>query len=238
MKGEKTMAVAKKVETVAIRMPSIKHVKIRIVGDSPLIVHAWSEKAKREMLEAQQGKNRTKKKPTKMPFDDFARALYWITPMPTETVKDASTNENREVVTEELFEKALNEGAKFGFPANSFKMAANSAAYRLGWVKNQMELRGAYFLNAEDGGELAEIKGDWPKLREDIVKGGMGSADLRYRPIFENWYVDMILEYNENSNMKLDEILSCIQAGGYSVGVGEWRPERDGAFGKFHVETV
>jgi hypothetical protein len=48
----------------------------------------------------------------------------------------------------------------------------------------------------------------------------------------------MILEYNENSNMKLDDILSCIQAGGYSVGVGEWRPERDGAFGKFHVETV
>ncbi len=232
------MATAKKVETVAIRMPSIKRVKIRIVGDSPLIVHAWSEKAKREMLEAQQGKNKTKKKPERIPFDDFARALYWITPMPTEVIKDASTNENRDVVTEELFEKALEEGARFGFPANSFKMAANSAAYRLGWVKNQMELRGAYFLNAEDGGELAEIKGDKPMLREDIVRVGMGSADLRYRPIFENWYVDMILEYNENSSMKLDDILSCIQAGGYAVGVGEWRPEKDGNFGRFHVETV
>lgn len=29
---------------------------IRIVGDSPLLVHAWSEKAKKEMLQAQQGK--------------------------------------------------------------------------------------------------------------------------------------------------------------------------------------
>ena len=89
------MAVAKKVETVAIRMPSIKHVKIRIVGDSPLIVHAWSEKAKREMLEAQQGKNKTKKKPEKMPFDDFARALYWITPMPTETITVLQSHNQR-----------------------------------------------------------------------------------------------------------------------------------------------
>ncbi len=230
--------MASKVETVSIRMPSIKKVKIRIVGDSPLIVHAWSEKAKREMLDAQTGKNRTKKKPAKMPFDDFARALYWKTKMPVEVTRDPSTNEPREVVTEELFEKALSEGAKFGFPANAFKMAANSAAYRLGWVKNQMELRGAYFLNAEDGGELAEIKGDTPMLREDIVKVGMGTADLRYRPIFEHWYVDMVLEYNENSSMKLDDILSCIQAGGYSVGVGEWRPERDGSFGRYHVDTV
>lgn len=231
------MAVAKKTETVAIRMPVIEHVKIRIVGDTPLIVHAWSEKAKREMLEAQQGKNKTKKKPEKIPFDDFARALYWLTPMPTETVKDSSTNEDREVVTEELFEKAVAEGAKFGFPANSFKMAANSAAYRLGWVKNQMELRGAYFLRPENGGEYVEIKGDVPLCREDMVKVGMGTADIRYRPVFNNWYCDMILEYNKSGNMKLDDILSCIQAGGYAVGVGEWRPEKDGTFGMYHIES-
>lgn len=231
------MAAAKKTEIVEIKKPQIAHVKIRIVGDTPLIVHAWSEKAKREMLDAQQGKNKTKKKPERIPFDDFARALYWITPMPTETITDKCTNEKREVVTEDLFEQALNEGAKFGFPANSFKMAANSAAYRLGWVKNQMELRGAYFLNAEDGGELAEIKGCVPALREDVVKIGMGTADLRYRPIFENWYCDMILEYNKSGSMPLSDIISCIEAGGYSVGVGEWRPERDGAFGKYHVET-
>lgn len=232
------MAVANKVETVAIRMPVIEHVKIRIVGDTPLIVHAWSEKAKREMLDSQQGKNKTKKKPEKIPFDDFARALYWLTPMPTVTVKDRSTNEDRDIVTEELFQKAVDEGAKFGFPANSFKIAANSAAYRLGWVKNQMSLRGAYFLRPENGGEYVEIKGDVPLIREDMVKVGMGTADIRYRPIFNNWYCDMILEYNKSGNMKLDDILSCITAGGYSVGVGEWRPERDGTFGMFHVETA
>ena len=227
---------AKTTETVAINPLKLKRIPIRIVGDTPLIVHAWSEKAKKEMLDAQQGKGKTKKKPTKMPFDDFARALYWITPMPEVEIDDEATGEKRMVVTEEIFDEAVQNGARFGFPANSFKLAANSSAYRLGWVKNQMGLRGAYFLNAEDGSELVEIKGSTPVIREDMVKVGMGSADLRYRPMFEEWYCDMILEYNESGDMKLNDILSCIEAGGYVCGVGEWRPEKDGNFGRFHIE--
>lgn len=233
------MAVAKKAETVTMKPIKIDHVKVRIVGDTPLIVHAWSEKAKREMLEAQTGgKKKIKKRPSKMPFDDFARALYWLTEMPTEIIKDPGTQEDRDVVTEELFDEAIKNGARFGFPANSFKQSANSAAYRMGWVSNQMALRGSYFLNAEDSGYLVEIKGDKPMLREDMVRVGIGTADIRYRPIFEHWYCDMILEYNASGSMSLDDILNCINAGGYAVGVGEWRPERDGSFGRFHVEIV
>ena len=233
------MAAAKKEkETIAIKPLRIKRIPIRIVGDSPIIIHAWSEKAKKEMLDTQQGNNKTKKKPTKLPFDDFARALYWLTPMPEIEWYDEQLGEKRMIVTEEVFDEAVKNGARFGFPANSFKLAANSAAYRLGWVKNQMELRGSYFLNAEDGSELAEIKGSVPVCREDMVKVGMGSADLRYRPIFENWYCDMILEYNESGSMKLNDILSCLNAGGYACGAGEWRPERDGSFGRFHIETI
>lgn len=233
------MATAKKAETVTMKPLKIAHVKVRIVGDTPLIVHKWSVKAKREMLEAQVGsKKKIKKRESKNPFDDFAQALYWMTEMPTETITDPGTQEDREVVTEELFDEAIKNGAKFGFPANSFKQAANAAAYRLGWVPNQMALRGSYFLNAEDCGFLVEIKGDKPMLREDMVRVGMGTADIRYRPIFENWYCDMILEYNASGAMSLEDILNCINAGGYAVGAGEWRPEKDGQFGRFHVEIV
>lgn len=233
------MAVAKKVETVAIRMPVRTMVKIRIVGDTPLIVHAWDEKSKRMMLEEQQKKKGTKKAhPERIPFDDFARSMYWLTPMPTITHKDKLTGENREIVTEELFDKAIEEGARFGFPANSFKKAANSGAYRKGWVPDKVTPNGAYFLWAEDGGEYVEIKGSTPALREDMVKLQGKTSDLRYRAIFENWYCDMILDYDENGQFSLENILSFIQAGGYSVGVGEWRPEKSGTFGMFHVETA
>lgn len=231
------MATATKKEEICIKKFEKKIVKIRIVGDSPLIVHCWSEKAKKEMLDAQTGKAKTKKKWTKMPFDDFARALYWITPMPTEEIMDESRGEKRDVVTEELFDKAIREGAKFGFPTNSFKIAGNSATYRKGQVKNQMALRGAYFITSEYG-ELAEIKGDKPMLREDCVTVGNGSSDLRYRPIFENWYCDLSVEIDTGYGLSVQDIITVINNGGSGCGVGEWRVERDGVFGRYHVELV
>lgn len=216
--------MAKKTEElIEIRPLDIKKVNIRIVGDTPLIVHAWSEKAKRMMLEAQMKTTKTKAKEVRNPVDDFINSLYWLEGKPEES-------------TEEAFMKAVKNGAKFGFQVGAIKQAANSAAYRMGWVKNQMSLRGSYFLNTE-WNEFFEIKGSVPEMREDMVKIGMGSADLRYRGEFKNWYADLTLEYNASGNMTLEQILNCINCGGYTVGLGEWRPEKDGTFGKFHVET-
>ena len=45
----------KKTEVIEIRPIGIKKVTVRVVGDTPMIMHAWSEKAKRMMLEAQMG---------------------------------------------------------------------------------------------------------------------------------------------------------------------------------------
>ena len=232
------MAAAKK-ETVTIRMPSIKRIPVRIVGDSPLITHAWDEKSKRMMLEAQQRKKGTKvERWERLPFDDFANSLYWMTEKPTVTYKDAVNGKERQIVTEELFEQAVKDGARFGFPANAVKEAAVSAAYRLGWTKDKVSSSGIFYLTAEDGGDLVEIKGSTPMLREDMVRVQM-STDLRYRPIFDPWYMDMILEYNEHGAYSLDEILSFIQAGGYGTGIGEWRPEKScGIYGRFHIDTV
>lgn len=231
------MATAKKTEEISIRKIEQIKTKIRIVGDDPLITHNWSEKAKKEMLDAQTGKNKTKKRPAKMPFDDFARACYWITEMPTEVIKDPCNGEMRDVVTEELFDEAVRNGAKFGVKAVSFKLAGNSAAYRMGWVKNQMALRGAYRLESEYG-ELAEIKGSTPVMREDMVKVGMGTSDLRYRPMYEHWYCDLTLSINTGFGLTLEDIINVINAGGAGCGVGEWRLERDGMFGTYHVETI
>lgn len=218
------MATKKETEVVEIRPLDIKRVKVRIVGDTPLIVHAWSEKAKRQMLEAQMKTTKTKAKEVRNPFDDFVQSLYWLEGKPEES-------------KEEAFEEAVKNGAKWGFPVGAIKQAGNSAAYRMGWVKNQMQLRGSYFLQTEYG-DMAEIKGSVPEMREDMVRIGMGSADLRYRGEFKNWYMDMTLEYNASGDMTLEQILNVINAGGYTCGIGEWRPEKDGSFGKYHIETV
>lgn len=228
----------KKEDVIQIKPLRKERMKIRIAGDTPFIVHAWSEKAKKEMLEAQQSARKKTKRPYRDPFDEFAKSLYWLTPMPQEEWEDPLTGEKRMRVTEELFDQAIQNGARFGFPANSFKQAANSAAYRMGEVPNQMALRSAYFLNDINGGELVEIKGSTPLLREDMVKVGLGTADLRYRGMFDTWYCDMVLEFNANGKYTKTEIIDFLNKGGYGVGVGEWRPEHDGMFGRFHVEAI
>ena len=215
--------MAKKEELIEIRPIEVKKVNLRLVGDTPLIMHAWSEKAKRMMLEAQMGVSKGKKKEPKNPIDDFIRSMYWLSEMPTE-------------MTEEGYMDAIEKGARFGFPVTAFKQAAISAAYRMGWAKDKVSLRGAFFIDSDENG-MIEIHSDTPSMREDMVKIGMGTADIRYRGEFKNWYADLTISYNANGQYSLENIVNIINAGGYVCGVGEWRPERDGQNGMFHVQT-
>ena len=104
------MATKKTEEVVEIKALNNKEVKVRIIGDTPLIVHAWSDKAKRMMLEAQQKATKTKAKEIRDPYDEFINSMYWLTPKPESTV--------------EAFEKAVKKGAKWGFPVGAIRWQA------------------------------------------------------------------------------------------------------------------
>lgn len=219
----------KKTELIEIKPIKMNVVEVTLIGDTPLIMHAWSEKAKRMMLEAQQGKAKGKKKEIKNPVDDFIQSMYWLSGKP-------DTDGMDEEQCKEAFENAIQNGAKFGFPVTAFKQAAISAAYRMGYTKDKMSLRGVFFIST-DYGDMAEIVSDTPVIREDMVKIGMGTADLRYRGEFRNWHTTFRIKYNVNGQYSLENILNVLNAGGMVCGVGEWRPERDGQFGMFHVKT-
>ena len=225
------MAATKKAELIEIKPIEMKKVTLKLVGDTPLIMHAWSVKAKREMLEAQQGKSKGKKKEPKNPVFDFINSMYWIEGKPE------VENSMSEGDCEKAFLNAIENGAKFGFPVTAFKQAAISAAYRLGWSKDKMSLRGVFYIDSNEDG-LVEIKSDAPIMREDMVRVGMGTADIRYRGEFRNWSVELTVTFNQNGNYSLENIINIINAGGYVCGVGEWRPERDGQNGMFHVQTL
>lgn len=210
-------------QVIEIRPIELETVTLKIVGDTPLIMHAWSEKAKREMLEKQMKATKTKSREAKNPVEDFIRSMYWLTHMPTE-------------MTEDGFNRAIAAGAKFGFPVTAFKQAAISASYRLGWSKDKMSLRGVFFIEGDEN-QMLEIKSDPPIMREDMVKVGMGTADIRYRGEFRNWSADMRITYNKNGQYTLEQVINLINAGGFCCGIGEWRPERDGQYGKYRVAT-
>ena len=96
--------MAKKVEEIRIESLKIEHRQITIVGDTPLIVHAWSEKVKKEMLEKQMKKTKTTGKAIRDPFAEFMNALYWITEKPEEDTEEATTEEVTEASVPEGYE--------------------------------------------------------------------------------------------------------------------------------------
>ena len=69
-------------EIIEIKPIEMVTTVVRIVGDTPLIVHAWSEKAKRMMLDKQTGKATKAKHDIKVPVNDFMNSLYWLTDKP------------------------------------------------------------------------------------------------------------------------------------------------------------
>ena len=223
----------KKTSTEVITIKPVEKVtaEITIVGESPLIVHAWSEKAKKEILDAQQGKKKGKKSDRRNPVEDFIRSLYWLDGMPE--IPNGATEEE----CERIFLDAVAEGARFGFPAVAIKKAAVSAAYRQGYTKDKVSANGTFWLNGIDDPEFVVIESDEPPtMREDMVKIGMGTADLRYRAEFKHWKARCMVSYIKDGILSIENIINMINLGGFCCGLGEWRSEKGGISGAFRVE--
>ena len=216
------MATATK-EKAEIVIPALKlqMLELHIVGDSPFISHAWSEKAKLMMLQKQQ-KKATSAKEVRRPAVEFADSLYWLTPKPD---LNNLTDEEAQEVLAEIIPKS-----KFGFPTLAFKAAAIDAAFQQGLVDKKTTLRGAIQVI----GEFAEIEGT-PTIREDVGRIGMGTAELRYRAEFKDWKTKLQVQYNTGA-VSAEQIVNVFNIGGFANGIGDWRPAKGGTFGTYHIE--
>jgi hypothetical protein len=210
------MASKKETKVIEISPISIKQAQVTIEGISPLLVHKFSEKARKEILDKCMQKSKSGRE-AKNPVQEFMQSLHWITPMPT-------------TYTEEAFEEALQNGAKFGFPATGIKQSAVSAAYRNGLTKDKVSIYGAFHVL---GGELIEIQGT-PIMREDYAVINNGAPEIRYRAEFPQWKMTFTISYNQ-SVYSLEQILTFLNFGGFSTGIGDWRVEKGGVHGMYKV---
>jgi len=141
---------------------------------------------------------------------------------------------------EEEYEAAfyrLKDG-RYGFPALAFKSATVGGA-RFYHGLTMTSLKQTIFFNGEpgsDGQQLIAIDGE-PNMREDVVRVNRGGTDLRYRPEFREWSATLEVLY-VTSLLTRASVLSLIDAGGMGVGVGEWRPEKDGDFGTYQIDPT
>lgn len=114
-----------------------------------------------------------------------------------------------------------------GFPAAGFKAAMIRGAKMIGMVMKDAQT--GFFVKADDEEtQLVRIYGD-SRRRQDMVRVGMGSADVRFRPEYPEWTANLTIEFNEGV-LSLDQIYQLVKAAGYGCGIGEMRPER----GKFN----
>jgi hypothetical protein len=143
--------------------------QVPIIGTTPLIVHRFSEKAKRQMLDNMQG--RKSQKQPKDPEGEYEGAFYRF--------KDSGTG-----VPVVAFKLATVGGARFY--GKQITMTA---------LKQFLFFRGEVGV---DGQALARIDGT-PEMREDVVRVGQGGTDLRYRPIYHEWSTTLTITYVKSS---------------------------------------
>lgn len=202
------MAEAKVVEITPLKIQTIE---IPIIGDTELIVHRWSEKAKKQMLDKQMGKATPKgrgAREAKDPEADYESSMYRF------------------------------DDGRYGFKAEGFKAAIVGACRMfdgLPMTVAKIAIRVEGEVN-KDGEQLVQIQAE-PRMREDMVRLESGVADIRYRAGFWPWSAMIKVTFNAGI-ISLEQLYNLVDAAGFG-GVGEWRPSAPksmtGSFGCFHV---
>jgi hypothetical protein len=138
---------------------------IPITGTAPLIVHNWDEKAKRQMLDAQQGRKTPKQ--IRDPEADYQASLYRAEAggygFPTLAFKAATVGAAR------FFGKSV----------------------RMTELRQFLFMTGEP--SADKVQILTAITGE-PRMRQDMVRVGMGT-DLRFRGEFTDWTAVLTVTY-------------------------------------------
>lgn len=200
--------------------PKFQAFRFWVVGDTPLITHAWAEKSRREMLQKQIGATRGGRE-KRNPEEDFVSSLY-----------------------------EMGDGT-WGFPATGVKKCILSAAHKdkgvprssvlsALWLDAHMIRTRPALAGAICDMPLIRVIGGKPEMREDMVKIGAGlnkTASLAYRGQFTVWAMAITGRFNA-SVLTAAQIAFLVQESGLSSGLGEWRNERHGMFGAFHLASV
>lgn len=196
-------ATKKEVQTLA----PIKRmlVTFRIKSISPMIQHAWSDKAKKEMRDRKAGK-KTKTREACNPEQEGKDATYYT------------------------------EDGGYGIKLESLKSAIISAAHKDIGIEKTL-VRKALFIRCKDRNGILKIECDDPEIVEDHVRVGAGNADLRYRPYFYTWSVEVTCELDAEL-LQTRDLLTLVDRAGFGVGIGEKRPEKGGEYGRFTIDTA
>jgi hypothetical protein len=177
-----------------------------ILGTSPLIYNAMSEKAKHELLMPAPKKNAAERAANlkHRPYDEYRNSVY--------TSRDP------------------NGTTLLNFPAAAFKKAMSCAALDIPGVAKSQIGRLVWAI-----GDRVEIFGE-PQMMCSIVRSAdmNRTPDVRTRAILPEWACRVSFCYMVPL-LKQQTIVNLLAAAGF-LGVGDWRQERgSGSYGQFQL---
>lgn len=125
------------------------------------------------------------------------------------------------------------DGKTIACPSMWFKQSMVNACSFIEGI-NKTLARAAFFIE----GDLIPVNGE-RVMRTDVVRlGGIGkTAQTRYRPEIFPWSVTLPIKYRPDL-IDVSDLCNLLNHAGFSVGVGEDRPQkRGGQWGLFHVAS-
>lgn len=182
-------------------------VTIRGIEGSPLVVHAFEEKAK-EQIRGKQQKVPRKAKEQRDPKAEFLAARY-LDAAGRECFK-ATSLKLAIIAAASAFEDLTKVGLRQAF----FVRPAGGAGELIP------------ILTWDD----APAEG---VMREDAVTIGIATRDLRYRPVYAQWKARVSIDYNPRL-VSRDQLLALMDQAGWGVGIHEGRPQKSAlGWGRF-----
>jgi len=186
-------------EKVQISRPKLQTATIEIIGIAPYVQHAFSEKQRKQMEQTQRAGSQSRTRRTRDPKD-------------FEAVYEAAKHKSKE--------------GWCGIPAPAFRNAMISACRLVGYKMTFAKL--SVFVEADgidaiDGTPLIKIKGE-PRIHEMAARNSSGVADVRWRPMWEEWSASIRVTWDLDQFSATDVVNLMLRAG-LQVGIGEGRPD-------------
>jgi hypothetical protein len=191
----------------AMNMGDINTMQLVLTGrpGSPLVIHAFADKAKQEIRDKQQKKAK-KAKETRDPEAECAASKY-------------VDGHGRECAPITAIKKAMISAATA--MDNLTKVALRQAIFLSPTADAASML---VPIETHSGGAASGV------MREDAVTIGVNTRGLTYRPEYAEWRLRVTVEYNTRL-VSRDQVLALAEQAGWGVGICEGRPERSSALG-------
>lgn len=211
--------MAKDKNVIEIEQILIKTARVKIVGDTDLILNKVNAKYERECVELAEGKAVVKEQSND--WEDILTAVRWSKPFPVPTKE----------LKEEHYRYML-ENAKPCISAYGLYKSFGDAVVRneidtyATKIKNAVTVLSDNDMIPVDFAEASVIEKLMP-----LKKSGHTIAKLNR---FSGWSAEFTIRYTENV-YSLTKILNIINLAGFGLGIGSGRSS---GYGRYHIEDV